>query len=397
MQIKGLPGAVYLNGRRYWWKVKLPGREAVERFPLRPVGAIYATSNETVAIELAKEIYRLEAAKHKCLDHRAGYNGTIAALCRDYLVYAEGYYRRGDGRPSREIKNVKLVLEPFDDLYGGEMAEEFGPTKLKQFRQSMIDDKSRRRPYCRNTINQRIGIVRRMFRWGVSEELVPSHVIHALDAVEGLKYGRSSARESDPVTPVAAAHVLATLPYATPVVRAMIMVHLYTGMRTGEIVAMRTGEIDMTGDIWLYRPTWHKTKHHGHDRVITMGPKAQELLRPYLKKDLGEFCFSFRESAESRIREKYGKCYPQPTLDKFFTRQAYANSVQQAIRAARKAGVDIPDWSPNQLRHTAATLIRKQFGLDAAAAVLGHAQVSTTEIYAEIDMALAAKAAKAIG
>ncbi len=35
-----VPGTVYLNKNRYWWKVKLPGEPKIKARPLRPVGAI---------------------------------------------------------------------------------------------------------------------------------------------------------------------------------------------------------------------------------------------------------------------------------------------------------------------------------------------------------------------
>jgi len=52
-------------------------------------------------------------------------------------------------------------------------------------------------------------------------------------------------------------------------------------------------------------------------------------------------------------------------------------------RACERAGV--PPWSPNQLRHLAATNITREFGIDVARSVLGHGSISTTEIYAEMD------------
>jgi len=55
-----------------------------------------------------------------------------------------------------------------------------------------------------------------------------------------------------------------------------------------------------------------------------------------------------------------------------------------AIAAAcEKAGV--PHWHPNQLRHTKATEIRREEGLDASRVVLGHRSPQITETYAEID------------
>jgi len=54
-------------------------------------------------------------------------------------------------------------------------------------------------------------------------------------------------------------------------------------------------------------------------------------------------------------------------------------------------------WSPNQLRHSRATIIREKYGIEAAQVVLGHAEVETTQIYAERDFAAAARIMSEIG
>ena len=54
-------------------------------------------------------------------------------------------------------------------------------------------------------------------------------------------------------------------------------------------------------------------------------------------------------------------------------------------------------WSPNQLRHNAATFLRKQFGIEAARVVLGHSSAQVTEIYAERDLAKAAEIMGRVG
>ncbi len=56
----------------------------------------------------------------------------------------------------------------------------------------------------------------------------------------------------------------------------------------------------------------------------------------------------------------------------------YANAIR---RAARKAGV--AHWHPHQLRHTAATVIRAEFGIEVARMILGHSSTTMTELYAE--------------
>lgn len=62
-----------------------------------------------------------------------------------------------------------------------------------------------------------------------------------------------------------------------------------------------------------------------------------------------------------------------------------------------KAWVSAHRWHVNQLRHSAATRVRKEFGLEAASVVLGHAKPDTTLIYAAKDEALAAVVAAKIG
>ena len=56
-----------------------------------------------------------------------------------------------------------------------------------------------------------------------------------------------------------------------------------------------------------------------------------------------------------------------------------------------------PTRAPNQRRHAVATAVRKRYGLEAAGATLGHDQLSTTEIYAEKNLDLAAKIAFEVG
>jgi integrase len=84
-----------------------------------------------------------------------------------------------------------------------------------------------------------------------------------------------------------------------------------------------------------------------------------------------------------RPRKKPGDRYSVDT---------YGNAIE---RACLKVGV--PCWQPNQLRHTKATEIRREAGLDAARAVLGHRSPTITETYAEIDEAKASEIMERLG
>jgi site-specific recombinase XerD len=65
----------------------------------------------------------------------------------------------------------------------------------------------------------------------------------------------------------------------------------------------------------------------------------------------------------------------------------------QELKAWRKKN----RWSPLQIRHATATLIRNEFGIEAAQAVLGHAKLDTTLIYVEKQAQLAREIARAKG
>ena len=71
------------------------------------------------------------------------------------------------------------------------------------------------------------------------------------------------------------------------------------------------------------------------------------------------------------------------------TPEARAKREQEA-KAWRETNV----WAPNQLRHSAATEFRKKAGAEASRVALGHAHLSTTEIYAEKDLDAAIRLAR---
>jgi integrase len=302
-----------------------------------------------------------------------------------------------------------MAIRPLKDLYGETPASMFGPVALKAVRQKMIAS-----GLARTTINQRIGCIKRIFKWAVSEELVPANVHYGLQAVTGLKRGRSPARETEPVVPVPDVHVAAVLPFLTPTVRCMVQLQRLTGMRSAEVCQVRGRDIETGGDdVWIYRPAAHKTLHLGHKRIIRIGPKAQELLRPFLLPDLNAYLFSPKGAREQRyaaMRATRKSTVPPSQRQRrkhaatrlpgeVYSTKSYYRAVHYGIIAARKAGALAADihWHPHQLRHSHATEVRKVFGLDAVRAVLGQRSLEVADRYAEVDAALAGRVAAQVG
>lgn len=351
---------------------------------------------------------------------------TVSELVASYVQHAKAYYVK-DGRQTSEFGVIALTLRPVREQYGHELVTAFGPLKLLALR-----DRWAAEGIVREQVNHRIERVRRMFKWGVSRQLVPPDVLTALKTVEGLRKGRCAAKEGRKVRPAPDADVEAVRPFVSRQVWAMIELQRLTGMRPEEATLMRTIDIDMTGEPWTYTPGSHKTEHHGRERIIPLGPRAREVLKPWLRLNVTEYLFQPREAMEERAveRRKARRTKVQPSQqcrrakrprrrpgDRYTTgsyRQAIAKACDRAFPHPTLAG--IPDehladdqrgeleawrkarrWKPNQLRHSAATLLRREFGLDVAKAVLGHSSVAPTQIYAEQDLEAARRAMEKLG
>jgi integrase len=155
--------------------------------------------------------------------------------------------------------------------------------------------------WARTSINKHVARVKHLFKWAVGREMIPDAVHHRLTSIEALEVGRSDAHETDPVKPVAIEHVEAVYPFVSRQVRAMIELQLASAMRSGEVVIMRTGDIDRSNpQLWIYRPQQHKGLHRGHDREIYLGPRAQTIVKPFLRMDPSAFIFDPREAESDR-------------------------------------------------------------------------------------------------
>ena len=318
----------------------------------------------------------------------------LAHLLVEYLNFAVDHYAESPA----EVTHLRSVIRFLLTRVAAVPIVDFGPRRLKEVQRDMVEHGS----WNRRTINQHIQRVRRIFKWGVSEEIVPARIWDALRAVEGLRKGRTSARESRIVTPAIDEHVDAVIDVVSPIIGAMIRLQQLTGMRSGNLVAIRPVDLSHAGDLWYYVPERHKTAWKGKNLSIVLGPKCQQLLAPFIGgRAVDEFIFSPREAAfwHAIERRKRRRALPKSLRDKdpkvrndirdHYDSGSYRTAVQ---RGARKCGV--PCWTPNQLRHSRATIIRKEYGVEAAQVFLGHTKADVTQIYAERDLELARKVAR---
>lgn len=344
---------------------------------------------------------------------------TVTVLVRAYWRHAKSYYGEGN----KTLLDQGATLRMLRAVHGSLAVDRFGPKLLQELRLTMVA-----RGWSRSTVNRRVRYIVAMYRWGVAQEMVQPASAQALAAVSGLRRGEHGVREGKAVKPVPEHLIGPTKQHLSTHFRIMVDLQLLTGARAGELLTMRREQIDRSGKVWLFKPTEHKTAHHGHDRIIAIGPRAQKLLTPLLGHRLDGYVFAPTE-AEGRhgahaSREHYDvatfrraiqracdDAFPPPAE---LARQRVPNPdsrkktrlesvAEWRKRLGTKKWQELQQWRkdhrwhPHRLRHNAATTLRREFGIEAAKLLLGHRSAGITEIYAEADATKAAIIAGKVG
>lgn len=262
---------------------------------------------------------------------------------------------------------AKHALQPMLDAVGGVLAMELRPRDVLILRQGLAAK------FTRTTINGYVGEIKRLLAWAVVRDLLPAAVQQATACIKGLRAGQTEAREPRHVLPVPEEDIEATLRGLPESAALAVRLQLLTGMRPGEVLAMRACDLDMADEVWAYRLVHHKTERLG-SKTVYLGKQAQELIRPLLRQSPVD---------QPLIRAGRGKGY----CVEGYRRLIYYHAVRMGVRR----------WHPHQLRHNYATRVRAAYGVEVARMMLGHRHIATTELYAEIEQAKAEKIACEIG
>ena len=129
------------------------------------------------------------------------------------------------------------------------------------------------------------------------------------------------------------------------------------GLRVSEAVNIRPGDIDLENGVMTC------TGKGGKTRRIPVGRSALNWVREYLK-----------------LREQKDDAESDKLFGRTLSRQAVFTMVRDAARAA-----GLPDISPHTLRHSFAThLVQNAADIRSVQQMLGHADISTTQVYTHI-------------
>jgi len=283
---------------------------------------------------------------------------SVAALLLAFLRHAESYYIK-NGEQTDEVACFKSAMRPVRELFALIPAKDFSPLNLKAVQQRYVA-LGWSRGFCNSSINR----VRRIFKWGVGEGLIPVPTWQALQAIPPLKAGHTTAPDYKRREAVSDEHLEAVRPHLRREYRDLFDLLLATGARPSELLGLQMSDINTRDEVWIAELADHKNVNRGLSRKLFFGPQSQLILRR---------------------RPATGSLFP-------FHRQTFSNAVKRACKAAK-----IPPFVPYSLRHTKGTAVRDAIGDEAAQATLGHAKSDTTARYTRRMDKLAIEAAKACG
>ncbi len=333
-------GYVTLNGDRYYtgkWKT-----EASE-----------ARYRELLAAYLKEEPLAAAAPRAR---HASPSEPSLEFICAEYLDHSKAENDRPGQRDNKQHNHNCNMVKRLLKHFAGTPAACFGPKALKTFMRHQESE------LCRSFVNDQKRRVVRMFRWAASEELIPPQVHQALLSVEGLRRGRTAARETEKVRPVPWSDVEATLPQMHSTLRSMVMLHWYTGLRPSELVDMRWEEIDRSSETWVYSPNTHKNAWRGDSAARPIGPKGREVLTNHRSGLASGPMFNPSDGYRERGRKPPKHFGPDST----YTPDSYRKAIQ---RACVRAGVK--PWFPYRIRHSFCTRVDSIAGLEAANIAMG--------------------------
>ena len=147
---------------------------------------------------------------------------------------------------------------------------------------------------------------------------------------------------------------------------AMVRIQYLTGMRPGELCAMRPCDLDRSQPEWKYVVRVENAKVGVE--TYWLGPRAQKALSEWLTG------------------------VPDGAPIFHITAGTYRRHIGEHCAAA-----GVKPWAPHQLRHSHGTNVTNLFGQEGAMAALNHSELKTSRRYSRTSSALARRIAGEMG
>ncbi len=151
----------------------------------------------------------------------------------------------------------------------------------------------------------------------------------------------------------------------------MVLIFLASGVRLSELVGMNLSDINF------------------NDRRFVVRGKGNKTRELYFADNIYKVFVDYLLVREKAALQRVGRVYDKDALFLSRNGRRISNKTVQYMldRQLKKCGLDTKGFSAHKLRHTAATLLYNENNVDVLMLkeMLGHSQLSTTQIYTHIN------------
>lgn len=267
----------------------------------------------------------------------------LMAVVNEFL-----YVLQSQGRRKKTLDNYRLNLSRFIKSIQKPVQE----ITTRDIRYYLMQEKERGN--CRNTIASKTAILRSFFSWLEKEEIIEK------DPTRKIKNPRTDNKAPKFLTHEEIEKVREAV--ETLIDRLLFEVLYSSGIRVSEAVKLNWQDIDFNN-----KTLYVRDGKGGKSRATFLSTKAVMLLKKYkeTRTDNGEWVF------QSQYKRRMSK-----------------ESIERHIRQlGKKAGLN-KRLTPHRLRHSLAThLLERDTPIDMVQKILGHSDVSTTQVYAKTNTA----------
>jgi integrase/recombinase XerC len=250
------------------------------------------------------------------------------------------------------ILNYRLDLESFKKFLGDLALEKIDYLVLRKYLAILKQKNLKNR-----TVGRRLSTLRSFFKFLLREGYLKTNPIASLSSPKQEKPLPLFLTEEEVTKLIEAVHLKDERGFRD---RAVIETFYSTGIRVGELVGLNIEDIDFIGGVAKVMGKGRK------ERIVPIGEIALSAIRAYLERRKKQ------QEADALFLNKSGKR---------ITDRGVRNIIDKYIRIASiKQGV-----SPHTLRHSFAThLLNRGADLRSVQELLGHVNLSTTQIYTHL-------------
>lgn len=260
-----------------------------------------------------------------------------------YLEIEKNYSRH-------TIENYSVDLKDFSRFLGEAAIEQTDYLSLRKYLATLKEHNLKSR-----TIYRRISCLRSFFKFLTSEGYVKTNPVLSLSSPKQEKHLPSFLTEEEMIKLVEAPQGKDERSLRD---RAILETFYSTGMRISELVALRLDDVDFIGAVI-------KAKGKGKkERLVPIGEKALAAIKDYIDKR--------KKKSDDIFLNKNGKRISDRGVRDIVSKYIRLASLRQGI-------------SPHTFRHSFAThLLNRGADLRSVQELLGHANLSTTQIYTHL-------------